>query len=264
MGVTSKLLRLYRVDQQLNGLKRRLRAAERYLAQQDRELSSLDERCTALETQKRQLESAIHNDETEAKALEQRIETSRDRMNNAQTSKEHSALLTEVNTLKADKGRIEERVLENMQALETIREELETVAKDRAEREKVKTIATTDRDERQSEIAERVAELEEQRKEALADVPASALGVYEQLLEQFDDDDEVMAPVEEQDRRNREYTCGACYTHLPVEQVNVLLNRGDLQRCPSCSVILFMETDLRDEIVSAAEKKRGKKAVGAK
>ena len=44
MGVTSKLLALYRVDQQLHGLKSRLRGAEAYLKNQDTLLKGIGER----------------------------------------------------------------------------------------------------------------------------------------------------------------------------------------------------------------------------
>jgi predicted nucleic acid-binding Zn-ribbon protein len=66
MGVTSKLLALYRIDQQLSGLKSRLRAAEAYLRKQDRLLEELSARRAGLESQKKQLEASVHNAEVEA------------------------------------------------------------------------------------------------------------------------------------------------------------------------------------------------------
>jgi predicted nucleic acid-binding Zn-ribbon protein len=261
MGVTSKLLALYRVDQQLHGLKGRLRSAEAYLKEQDRLLGEIDTNREALESQVRQLEASVHNTETEASALDERIATIRDRMNNASTSKEHSALLTEMNTLKADKELIEEGALGSLEELEQLRTKLTEIESERVEREKVRGVAEGDREKRAADIKDRVAELEGQRKEALADVPASALAAYDELVQSGRD--EVMAPVEEQDRRNREYSCGGCYTHLPVELLNTLLNRGDLVRCPSCSVILYLEEDLRESINTAAEKKRKRREVNA-
>lgn len=65
-----------------------------------------------------------------------------------------------------------------------------------------------------------------------------------------------MAKCEEQSRRNMEYSCGACFQHLPVEQVNILLNRGDLTTCPACDAILYMDDELRESISEAAAKKR--------
>ena len=260
MGVTAKLLKLYRVDQKLNGLKSRLRAAERYLAQQETELAPLNKRHESLDGQFRQIQASIHNDETDIKSLDDRIAGNREKMNNASTSKEHSALLTEINTMKADRALIEERVLEMVTKTEALQDEVKRVETELDERKKVRDIAVKDRDERQAEIGDKVTELESERNEALTDVPGDVLSQYETLQETALEDDEVMAPVNEEDRRNKEYTCGNCYTLLPVEQVNMRLNRGPIQICPSCSVILYIEQDLRDSIETAVEKKRAKAA----
>ncbi len=260
MGVTAKLLKLYLVDQKLNGLKSRLRAAERYLAQQDAELEQLTTKHASLDGQLRQIQASMHNDETEIKTLDDRIATNRERMNNAATSKEHAALLTEINTLKADRAIIEERVLEMVNKSDSLTDEVKRVDDELEERKKVRKIAKSDRDAREKEIGEKVSELEDERNEALKDVPGPALAQYNGLSETAMEDDEVMAPVNEEDRRNKEYTCGSCYTLLPVEQVNVLLNRGVIQVCPSCSVILYIEQDLRESIETAMEKKKAKAA----
>ncbi|MCA9312161.1 MAG: hypothetical protein KDA21_13190 [Phycisphaerales bacterium] len=260
MTVTAKLLSLYRVDQQLSGLQSRLKAAERYLAAQERQLTELNDQTRALQSQMRQMEAAEHNDETETKGLEERIATLRERMNNAKTSKEHSAFLTEINTLKADKGLIEERAIETLNKLEELRGRVSELAGQVEEREKVREVARTDRDRKEAEIRERLEELKGQRAEAVRDVPESALALYEERLAKHDPD-EVMAAVEEQDRRSMEYTCGNCYTHLPIEPVNRLLKRTDeLISCPACQVILYIEEDLR-ETISNSHLKKNKKAV---
>jgi len=98
MGVTESLLKLYRIDQQIDGLKSRLRGAEAYLKQQDAKLTNIAAKVEDLKSQIRQLEATAHNNETELNGFEERIEKLRDRMNNASTSKEHSAMLVEINT----------------------------------------------------------------------------------------------------------------------------------------------------------------------
>jgi len=75
MGVTAKLVRLYRVDQQLRGLSGRLRTAEAYLKEQERILGELDAKSGAIGAQLKLLEASAHNDEVEAKGFDQKIET---------------------------------------------------------------------------------------------------------------------------------------------------------------------------------------------
>ncbi|MDX2115888.1 MAG: hypothetical protein SFZ24_09775 [Planctomycetota bacterium] len=260
MTATAKLLRLYLVDKQLRGLRSRLTAAETYLAQQDKLLSEIDARHAAILGQVRQLEATLRNDENEVASMDSRSAMLRERMNNAKTSKEHSALLTEISTIKADKAPIETRMLEAMSKVEALRAQAAQVETERADREAVRKSAVADRDARRDEIKDRVAELEAERAKALEDVPPPALRVYEERLALGAED--VMAPVEEQDRRNLEYTCAACYTHLPIEQVSVLLHRGDLTRCPTCHAILYIEQALRENIADAKQKSSTKKKGG--
>lgn len=254
MGVTSQLLELYRVDQQLRGLTGRLKTAEAYLAEQDKLLGAIKSKHDAMALQLKQLEAAAHNDETEAKGLDLRIEKLRERMNNAQTSKEHSALTTEIANLKADKGLIEERALASMSKVQEFRTQLGALDAEKAEREKVREIAKRDRDERQKEIQGRLDELNSERTAKCHGIPADAMKHYTQRLNSGAE--EIMAPLQEEDRRNMEYTCGGCYTMLPIELVSVLLKRGDLTRCPSCKVILYMEASLKDDISNSHEKKK--------
>ena len=256
MGVTAKLLKLYRVDQQLDGLKSRLRSAEAYLKNQERQLHELDTQIASLQEEITRLEASVHNDETESKSIDERIETLRDRMNNARTSKEHSAYLTEINTLKADKGLIEERSLEALGKLDELREQHAELETQREQREGIRKVAASDRDERATEIESRLDELRAEREQVKAEVPQEALSTYEGRLE-FGIDD-VMAPVSEESRRHAEYTCGSCFTLLPMENVNKILKRGELTTCPACDAILYMEDSLHSEIADALDKKRSR------
>ena len=259
MGITSKLLKLYRVDQQIRGLSGRLRAAERYLEAQDRKINEIIAAKDSLQGQLRQLEATSANNENETTAIDERVAMLRERMNNAATSKEHSALLVEINTLKADKSVIDERSLEMLTKIDELRGVLTEHEAKHEELVKVRAVAEKDRDERHAEVAERLNALEQERKTVVDEVPAAALSVYNERLERGVED--AMAPVSEEDRRNMEYACGSCYTHLPIESVNVLLNRSGLVTCPSCMTILYMDEDLSDSITTAAEKRRKKRAV---
>ncbi len=72
--------------------------------------------------------------------------------------------------------------------------------------------------------------------------------------------DDVMAPVAEESRRHAVYTCGSCFTLLPMGSVNTILRKGALTTCPACDAILYMESSLHEEISTALEKKRSKAA----
>jgi len=252
MSVTEKVLRLYEVDRQLRGLRKRIDAAQRYLDEQERQVEQIKAKQESLSAQKRQLEATIHNEEQEMASIDERIGMLRERMQTAQTNKEYSAVLTEVNTLKADRGSIEERALESMSRVEEIKAQLTTLEQELAERAKIRDVAGKQRDERKKEVADRVEELESDRKAAARDVPADVLEIFEEAVRRHDED--ALAPIEEHSRRHLEYACGACSVLLPIELVNAVLSRGEITQCSSCSAILYMHADLRESMTPAAKR----------
>ncbi len=254
MSVTEKLLRVFRVDQQLVGLQSRLRAAERFLEEQSRQLAELQTRHDSLGTQLKQMLAMIADHEGEVARLEARIEHLRDQMNNAKTNKEYKAFLVEVNTLKADRDRAEQAALELMTKADELRKQQSAVDAQRTEREKVKDVAAGDREKRADEIRDRVNQLSAERDKLRAEVPEEALRLYAELVRQRGE--EAMAPVEEQDRRRHEATCGSCMMSLPVETVNSLIKGGQLTRCVSCGCLLYIEKELA-EAMQPGTNKRG-------
>lgn len=252
MTPTAKLLRVHRVDQQLRGLKSRVDGAQRYLDEQERLLSEIRTKHEALQGQSRQLQATAHNDETELQSIDARVAKLRDQMNNAQTQKQYAAFLVEVNTLKADREKIETRALESMSKLDEVRKALEELDGQRTEREKLRDVAKNDRDQRAAEIKERLAELEAERTEAARDVPGEALKALATAVRRHDD--EAMAPIEEHSRRDRDYSCGACQVMLPVELVSSLLSRGTITHCTNCGAILFIEQELRESLATGGKR----------
>ena len=111
MSVTEKLLRVFRVDQQLNGLQSRLRAAERFLDEQTRQVTALDSKRDTLNAQLKQVQAVVANHEGEMARLDARIEAIREQMNSAKTNKEYKAFLAEMSTFKADRSNAETAAL---------------------------------------------------------------------------------------------------------------------------------------------------------
>ncbi|MCW5755326.1 MAG: hypothetical protein KIT24_11520 [Phycisphaeraceae bacterium] len=253
MSVTMQLLRVFRVDQQIRGLQSRLKTAQRFLDTQERQLNDLSTRHASLQSQIRQLSASAANIEGEANQLQLRIDSLREKMNTSRTNKEYQALLVEVNTLKIDKGKLDEEALGLMAKIEELRAEAAQLESQMSERKGIRSVAATERDQRSGEIQDRLTELQKQREAIVAQVPADALALYNERLRKFGDDDEgVMAAIELHDVRRHEFTCSACQTHLPVQTLNALL-KGSLTRCASCQVILYIE-EADAERLSAKQK----------
>lgn len=244
MTETAKLVSVWKVDRQLAGLTGRLKTAERFLEQQQRQLDELSRQRQQMEIQRKRFAAEAGELETESAAVEAKIERLREQMNQAKTNREYQTFLVEINTLKLQKSEFETQALERMGRLDELKVQFDDVEKRLAERARVRDVAAEDRDKRAGEIQERLAELRAERERLIAEAPPGVLRTYEELLAQRDE--EAMAPVEIQDRRRHEFTCGGCMMSLTIETVSGLLSHGRLTRCTSCGCILYLSDEARE------------------
>ena len=199
--------------------------------------------------------------ETEAKALDTQVETSRERMDTSATAKEYNALLVELNTVKNDRAKLDETMvqqLEEVERLETLVADSEASA---GERESVVATAAQEVKEREAEIAERVSELQTERDEAAADIPKDVLDLYNMLCKQHDG--EATAHVEIESFRHKEFSCSACSMQIPFAIVSKLYaGLGQVQQCTNCPCIMLLGEDVRNELDKDSKKnvKRREKA----
>lgn len=248
MDVTSKLLKVFHVEKQIRGLSSRLTAAERFLAQQNKELDAIAAKRAALEGTYKTHLGASKGNEGEMARLTARMDAIKKQMDSAQTNKEYKAFLTEYNTLKAEADRFETAATEGLMKVDEVKKQLAELDAAKADREKVKAVAQAERDQREVEIKGRMDELKAQRVTLLAEVPADALEIFNQLLRTKGD--EAMAPLEEQDRKRLEYTCGSCMMNVRIDAVTGLLSNGKLTLCTSCGSILYLEKETAEALTA--------------
>lgn len=257
MSVTEKLLRVFRVDQQLQGLQSRLRAAEKFLDEQTRQLQQIETKRDALAGEVRLAQAEVANHEGEMARLDARIEQLREKMNSASTNKEYKALLTEVNTLKADRSTAETSALEVMTKADELKKQAADLETQHTERDKLRKVAAEDRHKRADEIKDRLNELKKERDSLWSDVPADAQRTYSDLMRRLGD--EAMAPAEELDRKRHEFTCGSCQMTVPVETLSALIRgsaaNSPLTLCVNCGCILYLETAAAESFHKAAARK---------
>jgi uncharacterized protein len=261
MSVTEKLLRVFRVDQQLRGLQTRLRAAERFLEEQSKQLGQIESKREAIGGQLRQLQATIADHEGEMARFDARIEVLREQMNTAKTNKEYKAFLTEVNTFKVERGTSETAALELMTKADELKKQVAELEGQKAERDKLRKVAQEDRDKKAEEIKDRLNQLTAERKQLAGEVPADVMALYAELVRQHGDD--AMAPVAELDRRRHEYTCGSCQMAIPVETVSALIRGAGANqpvvRCVSCGCLLYIEKEVAERLHPGQPKRSGKR-----
>jgi len=246
MGLNDALRELFLVDQQVRGLESRVETARKHVRVQQIKLEQLQQQATELRDQLKHAEAQAHDLENDIATADTRIEKLREQMNSVKTNKEYSAMLVEVNTIKADRSKVEEQALEVMSKVEVLQAELKQLSKAVEDQKKIKELADRDLAERTEEVADRLAELKADRDQAASHVPDEPLQVFEKLNDAYEG--EAMAPIIEEDRRRLEYTCGGCYMSIPVEKVNLLMTSDEITRCSSCGRILYMEKQLKEEM----------------
>ncbi|NNF41480.1 MAG: hypothetical protein HKO59_13435 [Phycisphaerales bacterium] len=244
MTLMESLTKLYGIDRQVRGLRARLDAAERYHNAQQHQLAAVTQQHDELQTRKRQVQARIGNLETEGAGLDEQLEKYRNDLNSAATNKQYTAVLTELNTVKDQRSKLDDSMLEMMSEVERLDEEITAIEAQQAERAKIVDHAAAQLAERRGEVGTRLAELEAERDDAADDVPGPELAVFEEMANAHDG--EAMAQVEEIDRRHREYACSECNMHMPFETVAALMSPGcGMVRCTACGRILFMQEEVR-------------------
>lgn len=262
MSVTAKLLQVFLVEKQIRGLQSRLKGAESFLGDQVKQMGALETKRQQLQAQLKQAQVRAADSEGETKRLDAKIEAIREQMNNAQTNKEYKAFLTEINTFKAEKDRLETDALQVMGSLDDLKKQLGDLDKQVGERESVKKVAEGDRAKRHGEVGDRLTELRAERDKLATDVPPDALAILTRLVQQRGED--AMAPVEVHDFKRGEFHCGACMIALPVDHVAGLMSSGRMTRCVSCQCVLYMDEAAMQAVTPSKKGEKGGKGGKAK
>ncbi|MEM0913179.1 MAG: C4-type zinc ribbon domain-containing protein [Planctomycetota bacterium] len=249
MTLHDRLEHLNQIDGMLRALTSRVGARTRRLDKLTDKLDVLHQQHDELDAQRQQSKAHATTLEKQAADIDERVTTMRDRMNSVTSNKEYSAMLVEMNTLKADKTQIDDETLEAMTTVEQLEAKLGEIEAQLGEQKTLVSGAKGELEEAEAEIQQRKDELTGERTEAAAEIDEDTLRQYERLI--VEHEGEALARVEEQDRRRKEYTCGECYMALPVETVSAVMRSPDsVVCCPCCGRILTMAKDLKSAIAA--------------
>jgi hypothetical protein len=181
----------------------------------------------ALRSQRRELTQALVLEQENVKKAEGRLPT-------IKTQKEYVAVLKEIDTAKKMNKDIEDQIRAKDGEIEVLKTEQEEKEGELASlREKV--------DSRQGEIAAVLAEYAQaesekgsQRDVLLKDLPVQLRKRYQLLFDRRGG----MAVVEA-----RNGACLGCNMHLPPQLFNSLFQTQEIQSCPHCNRLLFVNSD---------------------
>lgn len=228
------LKELQEIDQELNKVvqSRKELETERSVLNADVErvqgmVDSLTADGEALRGQRRELTQALALEQENVKKAESRLPT-------IKTQKEYVAVLKEIDTAKKMNKDIEDQI----RAKDG---EIEVLDREREEKEGQLTSLREKVDARQGEIATVLAEYAQtegdkgsQRDALLKELPVQLRKRYQLLFERRSG----MAVVEA-----RNGACLGCNMHLPPQLFNSLFQTREIQSCPHCNRLLFVNAE---------------------
>jgi predicted nucleic acid-binding Zn-ribbon protein len=255
MGPTNiAMVNLFKADQVLRAAQARLESASRSVRVMERRISEMTEKLKLAQQQSREHQARQGQLDLDIKSREEHIEKLRAQQQMSKNHKEYQAFLTEINTEKIDRAKVEDELLKVMEQIEKIQPQVKDLTT-QIETEQKKCEQTRQQLGAQlTELQADVERLQKLRDEAAAAVPGKALEVFERLADRFEG--EAMGAIGKPNRRREEYVCNACNMSLVADIYNRLHSRDDMVYCPSCRRLLYIPDDLPPELALNKPKER--------
>ena len=241
MGKTLDALHhLQKLELQLGELRKQEEAKRRQVQMGKRQLEQAVAEIATKQAEIKRHEVEIKKVELDVASREESIRKHREALNKAKTNKEYAAILASINTEKADNSKFETRMLELLAqkdvykaAIDKLIAERDTIQARVADAE-ARLLAYLDQTRAERE------RLTRDRDEASTLVPSALRASFDRAAERHDG--EAMGVVTKRHAKREEYTCSGCNMSVPLEQVNALRIRDEIQLCNICGRILCLES----------------------
>jgi uncharacterized protein len=235
----SRLIALQELDSELAGFDRETEKVRQALA--DREKTVADREAQAAQCRERaiELERSRHEIKAAGEEAAERIKERQVKMMQVQTSREHQALLKEIEDAKRQTKDTEDKILQVMEDAEAEEKragELENICNGERKllaEEEAKTKETV------QQIAAKRAEVLARRSLLAQELPAAQVKRYEKLLAKR----KGMAVVKVSGG-----VCQGCFMVVPPQQFNLVRKGNEICSCPACQRILFYRPDENEPV----------------
>lgn len=188
-------------------------------------VDAAQQRLTANQDARRELEKQVA-------AVDARLARSEDHKAAVKTNQEFTALLKEIETGKADKDSLEERILLIMEDADAINAELKTARQGVADAERDAQTVKRDLEAEMTSLDAELSRLADARATATEGLETSVLARYEQMLKAR----RGIAVA-----RTSGETCSACFVRLRPHIMQQIRRNDALFQCESCQRILYYE-----------------------
>ena len=240
MGVTlEELRRLQAVEMQLAAINGQQESKAHQVEIRRRQIRLIDEKLQENHRKARECQMRLDALSLDVAVREEAVGKHRQALNKAKTNKEYAAILTAMNTEKADNIKLESVVLQLMEELQVMKIEGAVIETERAKllehaataEEALKAFDAQSQQERDGLTTDR---------EAFAGkITAAAIDIFNRVAQRHEG--EAMAPVSKLRPKRDEWACGGCNMKVALEVVNALQTRDDILLCNVCGRILYLD-----------------------
>jgi predicted nucleic acid-binding Zn-ribbon protein len=230
------LVTLQELDTRLHALRRRRDDIPRALAASEARVADAKAALEAYRGRQKLSRVEVDRREVDLKALEARIEKLEGQLNQCKTNKEYALLKKEIDGHRAEKGVLDDEILQMMLGLEEKDHEGQALAAALKEAEAALAEAAARAQTEIAEVDRQIAGLDAERAAAAAKVEPDLLRTYDRILNGKADRLAVV-PVE---MSGDSGVCQGCYMDITSHEINLLLVGRDVRTCKNCSRILYV------------------------
>ena len=246
-----KLVSLQQIDSQIAGFDHAIAKCETDVARREQDIQAEQEKLAALRTKIELLTEKQKENQVEHDAAAARSKESQNKMLMVQTSREHQALLKEIEDSRKQIKATEDRAIqfiEQLEQLETEAKQLESrLAGEQEELNRIRQQSTKEI----NRLKTGRKSVESERDERVAAVPEALMRRYEKLM----------------DKRGglavtslKGGVCQGCHMALPPQQVIEVMKGDQLIACPTCQRLLwYPEPEPEPEAEAPQAKPKAKK-----
>jgi hypothetical protein len=229
---TEHLIQLQAIDTQIYSLRRRLSDIPVELENKDKEFEAKKAVLNGLEEKTKGLLVKRKEKELELSTKEENVKKLQIQLYQIKTNKEYTAMVKEIEGLKADNSRIEDDILNIMMELDELKVEIEKEKANLSEEEKKINAEKKTLEEEQKTIEQQLDTLNHKRAQVTSQIDPKILNTYERILKNKDG----LALVKVVNN-----ACQGCFMNVPPQVVNEIRMYERIVTCGICSRILYEE-----------------------
>jgi len=219
--------KIYEIKQQLSEKPKEVERLKNLFESKKIKLSELEEKSKSILLKRKEFELQL-------KEKEEDIAKGNTQLNQLKTNKEYSAKLSEIESVKADKSLIEEKILELFEDMDRVNSEINDEKVNVGEEEKKYLAKKKEVEDEVKVLESNVKGFDSQKETIIPETEASFLSIYEKILK--NKEGLAIVPVVGS-------ACGGCYMNLTPQTINEVRMNEEMIKCEVCYRILYIEED---------------------